>query len=183
MTEKLEKDNRWTFDRLWQEYKSRKPYSKSLSIDDSRYNKYIQPLFGYKTIREISQFEIDKLRINLLKKKKPQTVKHVLAQIVRISNFAGKKNLCEDISFHIEMPRVNNIKTEDLSPTQLQTLLDAIELEKDNPAADMMKIALFRVCAGVKFLNSNGKMLIFKEVLFISETQLIMKGQKVEKTR
>jgi integrase len=43
----------------------------------------------------------------------------------------------------IEMPRVNNLKTEDLTPEQLTRLLTAIA---DNPhahAGDMMKLALF----------------------------------------
>ena len=136
-------ENRWTFNRLWNEYKERKPLSKSLKIDDNRYQTHIKPHFGEKEPHEISQFEIDKLRVTLLKTKKPQTVKHILAQIRRISNFAEKKNLCNGIQFYIEMPTVNNKKTEDLSTAQLQSLLEAIEQEHDNPASPMMKLALF----------------------------------------
>lgn len=138
-----EKLNHWTFNRLWEEYKSRKPFNKSLSVDDNRFKNHINPYFGEKTPSEISQFEVDKLRIKLLRTKKPQTVKHVLAQIRRISNFAFKKNLCEGIIFEIEMPKVNNKKTEDLSPVQLKNLLESIEQEPDIQIANIMKLALF----------------------------------------
>jgi len=141
--QRQELKNRWTFNRLWDEYKARKPSSKSLAADDYRYKKHIQPLFGEKEPQEISHFEIDKLRIDLLKTKKPQTVKHVLTLIRRISNFAVNKGLCDGISFKYELPTVNNKKTEDLSPSQLKSLIDAIALNQDNPAANMMELVLY----------------------------------------
>jgi len=41
-------------------------------------------------------------------------------------HYGVKRNLCADISFHIDKPQVNNIKIEDLTPEELEKLLDAI---------------------------------------------------------
>lgn len=86
---------------------------------------------------------MDRLRIKLLKKRSPQTVKHVLNLLTWIVNFGLKKNLCEGLSFHIQKPTVNNQKTEDLSPEQLSSLLEAIEKDTHPQAGAMMKMALF----------------------------------------
>ena len=142
---KENEQNRWTINRLWDEYKSRRPLNKSLSVDDSRFRNYLQEDIGKKTTLELSQFEVDRLRINLLmsQKKKPQTVKHVLALLKRITNFGVSKQLCDNIKFKIEMPIVNNNKTEDLSSIQLQDLLRAIDQETDIQVANIMKMALY----------------------------------------
>ena len=41
------------------------------------------------------------------------------------------------------MPRVNNLKTEDLTPEQVERLLEAIESDHDIQVANLMKTALF----------------------------------------
>jgi len=79
----------------------------------------------------------------LLKSKAPGTVKNVLELLRRIINFGVKKKLCPGIDFTIEMPRVDNEKTEDLNPEQLTSLLKAIEKDTNIQAANMMKMALF----------------------------------------
>ena len=85
----------------------------------------------------------DRLRVKLLKKLSPQTVKHILNLLTWIINFGVNKNLCEGISFKIKKPPVNNEKTEDLTPGQLNKLLEAIEGSTNLQAANMMKIALY----------------------------------------
>jgi len=121
--------SRWTFDRLWQEYQVRNPALKGFVTDSNRYQKHIQTLFGGKEPNSLSTFDIDRLRIKLLKDHSPGTVKNVMELLQRLVNFGVKKQLCEGTKFVIEMPKVNNIKTEDLSPEQLTRLLE--EIEKD----------------------------------------------------
>lgn len=87
--------------------------------------------------------DVDRLRIKLLKTKTDNTVRNVLELLRRIINFGTKKNLCAGLSFTIEMPKVNNIKTEDLTPEQLLNLLEAIENDTNIQAANLMKFALF----------------------------------------
>ncbi|MCG2750370.1 MAG: site-specific integrase [Desulfobacteraceae bacterium] len=89
------------------------------------------------------QFDIDRLRIQLLKKKAPQTVKHILTLLKRINNFGVKKGLCEGMPFSIEIPKINNTSTEDLTPDQLQKLLKAIDNAEDINGANIMRMALF----------------------------------------
>jgi integrase len=100
---------------------------------------------------------VDRLRIGLLKKRKrtaskakkrptvlkPATVRNVLELVRRIVNFGVRKRLCEEIPFRIELPRVNNLKTEDLSPVQLSNLLQVIEKDENVQARSLMKMALF----------------------------------------
>jgi integrase len=141
-TEKAEAD-RWTINRLWQEYKERKPGLKGLVTDENRYQNHIKPLLGDREPSSVTPFDVDRLRLNLLKTRKPGTVKNVLELLRRLVNFAAKKHLCPVPSFIIEMPRVNNLKTEDLSPDQLTALLEAIEQDQNIMAANFMKMALY----------------------------------------
>jgi integrase len=134
---------RWTVDRLWQEYCDRKQDIKGLRVDRGRYGKYLKPGLGNKEPRNIAQLDVDRLRINLSKTLKPQTVKHVLAQLNRIVNFGVKKGLCPGLSFKIELPRVDNKKTEDLTTEQFTALLEAIEQDSNLMAANFMRMALF----------------------------------------
>ncbi len=136
-------ENKWAITRLWEEYKRSKPDLRGMSNDRNRFKNYIQPHFGDKEPKEIQPSQVDKLRVDMLKTKKPQTVKHVLSLLRRICNFGAKKQLCEELTFKIEMPRVDNEKTEDLNPEQLNRLLEAIENEPNRHIANLMKLALF----------------------------------------
>jgi integrase len=114
-----------------------------LKVDRGRYEKYLKPGLEGKEPREIAHLDLDRLRIGLAKTRKPQTVKHVMALLNRIINFGAKKGLCPGMSFKIELPKVNNKKTEDLNPEQLQALLEVIEQDANQQAANFMKMALF----------------------------------------
>ena len=87
--------------------------------------------------------DVHRLRISLAKTLAPQTVKHVLRLLARIINFGVNKGLCPGLSFKVEMPKVNNLKTEDLTPEQALNLLEAIDQEYDIQAANFLKMALF----------------------------------------
>ena len=54
-----------------------------------------------------------------------------------------KRGLCAGISFVVEMPRVNNIKTEDLTPEELSRLIKVLDEEQDIQASNMLRIALY----------------------------------------
>lgn len=141
--ENIRQQNIWIIDRLWSEYKYRKSNLRSLQRDELRYKKHILPNFGHKEPFELSQFEIDKFKINFLKIRKPQTVKLALSLLLRIINFGVKKQLCEGLKFKIEMPRVDNIKTEDLTPEQLYRLFTVLNEDPNIHVANLMKLALF----------------------------------------
>ena len=136
-----EKD-KWTIDRLRKEYKAQKGNYPALLTDEGNY-KHIKPKFGDKEPKNIILLDIDRLKIGLLKKLQPQTVKHVLQLLKRIINFGVNKGLCKGIDFKIEMPKVHNLKTEGLTREQLKRLLKAIDKDEDTQVANLMRMALF----------------------------------------
>jgi integrase len=141
--EKQAEAQRWTFDRLWEEYKAHRPGLKGMVTDENRYVNHIRPAFGAKEPQELLPLDVDRLRLKLLKTRQPGTVKNVLELLRRLVNFAAKKQLCPKASFTIEMPRANNLKTEDLGPDQLARLLEAITQDTNFQAANFMKMVLF----------------------------------------
>jgi integrase len=139
---KKAKTDKWTINRLWEEYKTQHTL-KGLVQDENRYKNYIKGNFGSKEPHNLIPLDVDRLRINLLKKKSPQTVKHILTLLRRIINFGVNKHLCQGLNFRIEMPSVDNEKTEDLTPEQLEKLIQAIDIDTHRDAANLMKLCLF----------------------------------------
>ncbi|MEA3437574.1 MAG: integrase, partial [Thermodesulfobacteriota bacterium] len=135
--------NKWTIFRLWEAYKENRPNLKGIVTDQNRFDNYIGPAFGNKEPSELISLDVDRLRIKLLKKRSPGTVKNILELLRRIINFGIKKGLCAGPGFRIELPRVNSEKTEDLTPGQLQNLLKAIDADSNTYAGNMMKMALY----------------------------------------
>jgi len=134
---------KWTINRLWLAYKENKPNLKGIITDENRFENYIKPHFGSKEPKDIIPLDVDRLRLKLLKSKAAGTVRNVLELLRRIVNFGTKKNLCQGLGFTIEMPRVDNIRTEDLTPEQLTSLLEAIKQDDNIQVANLMKMALF----------------------------------------
>jgi integrase len=134
---------KWTVGRLWQEYTHDKPATQSWRQDGYRFENYLKATFAAKEPKQISQIEVHRLRINLLKTLAAQTVKHILVLLQRIILFGVKRGLCQGLNFKIEFPKLNNLKTEDLSLEQLSDLLTAINADHDIQAGNFMKMALF----------------------------------------
>jgi integrase len=134
---------KWTIDRLFEEYIKGRPDNKARATDEGRYNNYLKKQFGNREPKDILPLDVDRLRIRLLKKRSPQTVKHILNLLTWIINFGVKKNLSTGLSFHVQKPTVHNVKTEDLTAEQLKSLLKVIEGADNIQAASLMKMALF----------------------------------------
>lgn len=142
---KKAENDRWTIAKLWDVYKKAKPNLKGWKKGtyDSLYNKHIAPNFANKEPIDILPLDVKRIENRLLKTHSPQLTKHVLKQIRTLCNFGRKNNLCPGLSFTIEMPLVDNIKTEDLSQEQIDRLLKAIDSDDHPQAGAMMKVALF----------------------------------------
>ena len=141
--DKQQELDKWTISKLWDQYKSSKPDLKGIITDQNRFDLYIFPNFGSREPSELVALDIHRLRVKLLKKKSPGTVKNVLELLRRIINFGTKNNLCTGINFTIEMPKTDNETTEDLTADQLSSLLKSIETAENNIAANMMLTALY----------------------------------------
>lgn len=134
--------NKWTIDRLWDNYRRQRGDYATLRTDKSNY-KHLKRKFGNKEPKEIIQRDVDWLKFSLSRRRKPQTVKHVLQLLKRIINFGVNKGLCQGLNFKIEMPKVNNLKTEDLTKGQLRRLFEAIDKDEDIQVANILRMALF----------------------------------------
>jgi integrase len=133
----------WTFDRLWETYKAHRPRLKGLVVDENRYKNHLKLPFGEREPRSLTPLEVDRLRLELLDTRRPGTVSNVLELLRRLVNFAAKKRLCETPDFTIEMPKVNNVKTEDLTAQELARLLKVLDEAPNLQVAHLMKMALY----------------------------------------
>lgn len=134
---------KWTIQKLWDEYAANRQGSKSLKTDEGRYNNYLKDVFGSKEPHEIAPLDVDRLRLKLSKKLSPQTVKHILNLFTWTVNYGVKKGLCKPLPFHVTKPTVDNQKTEDLTPDQLKSLMEALNKSENQQVANLMKLALF----------------------------------------
>ncbi len=135
--------DKWTIQKLWDQYIEGKPGLKGVVTDKNRYEIHIKPVFAKKEPKEILPLDVDRLRLKLLKKKSPATVRNVLELLRRIVNYGVNKNLCEGLSFTIEMPKVDNTKTEDLPPDRLKALVDVLQKHENRQVANLMLLALY----------------------------------------
>ncbi|MHB0929427.1 MAG: tyrosine-type recombinase/integrase [Candidatus Nanopelagicales bacterium] len=136
--EKAAEAGRWTLSRLFEEYEEQHP-GKKLANEKSRFKNYLAPTFGDKEPAEIAPLDVDRLRVNLLKKRKPATVFAILELFRRLVNFGTDRRLCSGLPFKVTMPEVNNLKTEDLNAAQMARLLKVLageRLDDDPPDAD-----------------------------------------------
>ena len=127
-------------------------------------------MLGDKKLEDLAPLDLDRLRIRLLKEKAPQTVKHVMGLINRISHFAKNKRLCKGIDFRITMPRVDNLKTEFLTEEQLKKLLSVIEKDKHPYAGSIILTALYTGMRKGEIAKLEWKDIDFERDLFTSGT-------------
>lgn len=140
--EKTEKAGKWTIKKLWESYKENNRI-KGIITDQNRFELHIEPVMGNKEPHELAPLDIDRLRLKMTKKRKPATVKNILELLRRIINYGVKKRLISPLSFKIQLPEVDNLKTEDLSIEQIQALLKAINEDLHPLAGPLMKMVLF----------------------------------------
>ena len=141
--EKKAQESRWTIARLWESYKASKPNLKGIVTDENRFQNYVKPAFGDMLPSEIDPLSVDRLRVKLMKSLSTGTVKNVLELLRRVCNFGVRKNLTEGLSFTIEMPNLNNLKTEDLTAGELEALLKAMDEDDNIQAGTIMKMVLY----------------------------------------
>jgi len=142
----------WTIESLWKEYKLNRSELKGIVQDECRFNLYISPHVGKIYPSELVPKDLDPIN-KLLKSKSPATARNTLELLRRIINYGVDEQSCTAPNFKIKMPKVNNLKTEDLSGEQLEKLLrilrSGIITEKDGSqtildidARDAMLLAL-----------------------------------------
>ena len=135
---------RWTFSKIFEKYLRLRPDLKGRENEIYRFKNYLEMDFGDKTTQEVSQGDVERIRHNLQNRGlKPATVRHVLELLRRLANFAAKKNYCRGLSFKIDMPMVENQKTEDLTQDQIQKLLRVLDEEPEFQVSNLVRMALY----------------------------------------
>jgi integrase len=116
---------------------------KGLKQDLSRWDLHLAHL-EEKSPRELSQLEIERIKRNMQEKElAPATIDHALRLLRRIINHGVEHKLCPRLSFKIQFPKVNNTKTEFLTPEQAANLLDTLSKWPRQDVARMVEIAMF----------------------------------------
>lgn len=141
--------NRPTIGHLWEQYKAQKVDFKSRRQEDYTFGKHLAPRFASMEPSQIAPLDVDRVRITMHKAgAKPQTIKNVLALLKRVVLFGVRRGMCAGLSFAIELPKVDNLKTEFLTPEQLQRLFAALDEEPNIQGANIVRMALF---TGMRF--------------------------------
>ena len=140
----LKTGRHWTFSKIFEKYLRLRPDLKGRENDIYRFKNYLEMVFADIAPEDVSHGDVERFRHNLQNKGlKPATVGHVLELLRRLANFSVKKNYCRGLSFKLEMPKVENQKTEDLSQHQLEKLLQVLEEEPDLQVSNLVRMALY----------------------------------------
>ena len=142
------KAGRWTFSRLLEAYlESRGEYPRRVT-DAGNFRKHLLKAIGDKTPAELSPFEVDRIRLTMLKKYQPGTVVAVLGILVRLSSFGVKRRLCEGIKFPVELPKGGTVKTESMTDQQMSAYLKAAATCENNVIGAFLT---FELLTGMRF--------------------------------
>ena len=115
-----------------------------LNTDESRYKKYIKESIGEYEPHEIQSRDIAVIDNKLKELGRADATRWGVLEIVRrIVNYGVGQNLCRPLIFKMDMPKINNIKTEDLTREELKRLLQAISDDGNPVAGPMMLCALY----------------------------------------
>lgn len=133
-----------TIERLWETYRAANAEKSSMRTD--RYDIGHLKDFFTRLAPDMTTSDLAKLRKRLeAEGKAPKTVSNILGLLRRIINHGIKHGLTPPIDpakLRFEMPKVDNIKTEHLTPSQVQKLLTVLDEEVDQNLASLMRLAL-----------------------------------------
>ncbi|MHB1325899.1 MAG: tyrosine-type recombinase/integrase [Thermoleophilia bacterium] len=141
-------DDQWNVARLWDEYQTANPALKGMSVYRAIFNAHLSRSFGGMQPAEISPFDLDRLKLDEMKGRSPKSIANALELLRRIINFGVRRGLCPGPRFTIQLPRVNNEKTEDLTGQELGRLVCVLDRHLEARSsrmagAAMMKLVLY----------------------------------------
>jgi integrase len=146
----------WTFSKIFSEYLRLRNKLKGRANDIYRFKNYLEKEFANIAPSCVTQDDIERFNHNLQNRElKPATIRHILELLRRLANFAAKNNLCSGLSFKIQMPKVENFKTEELTNAQLQKLMQVLEEESDIQVSNLVRLALYTGMRRGELFNLN----------------------------
>jgi integrase len=139
-----------TFGEVWNRYDEWLETSKSRPQDDRYYyRKHLEPRFAAKPLSKISPFELEKMKMELLKQElAPATVKHNLVLVRQIFNKAIAWGMWngENPVRKVNLPKLNNRRERFLSVEQAQLLLE----ELGNVSDQLHDMAILSLQTGMR---------------------------------
>jgi integrase len=142
---------------LWAKYLPwAKEHKKSWRDDELYYGKHIEPRFANKTLDSITAFDIEKMKAELKKATNkngkpyaPQTIKHQVVILRRLFNLARKWGMYqgENPVSSVQIPRVNNEKTEFLTNEEAERLFKTLE---EWPCRGSVALIMFALLTGLR---------------------------------
>lgn len=129
---KAEISNKWTVERLYNSYRDTLAEGLSRKTDDSDFKRL--EMFHKKEFQDLTTSDIIAFKKTFEKKLSAKTIKNTLVLLNRIKNFGWKSGLIDMPSTRrlmIEMPKVDNERTEHLTEQQTKKLLQILEEEKE----------------------------------------------------
>jgi len=166
----------WTFSKIFSEYLRLRNKLKGRANDIYRFKNYLEKEFANITPSCVTQDDIRRFKHNLQNRElKPATIRHVLELLRRLANFAAKNNLCSGLSFKIQMPKVENYKTEELTNAQLQKLMQVLEEESDIQVSNLVRLALYTGMRRGELFNLN-----WVDIDFYNKTITVKSDKKGE---
>lgn len=146
-----------TLGQIWAKYLPwAKEHKKSWDNDLGYYRKHLEPRFSNKRLDEISPLDIERLKKELREEVSsrgtlyaPATIKHQLVLMRRLFNLAQKWGLYNGRNpiRSVEMPKIDNQKTEFLSDEELSRLLETLE---SWPCRDSAAFIKFKLLTGLR---------------------------------
>jgi len=140
---------------------------KGRKTDLNRWEKHLAYL-NRKTIAEITELDIAQIKKSM-RRHKPATISNTLELLRRIINYGVKCNLCPPLSFSIQMPRVDNVKTEYLTDEQAQRLIEVLNGWSRQDVSRMVKLAMFSGLRRGEIFKLKRKNIDFSHNLLILE--------------
>lgn len=131
-----------TITRLWEIYQEAKGQYTRLATDRCNFRHFAA--FAERMPETLRTHEVNAVTKAMKEDgKAPQTIKNTLELLRRLINFGVKQELCvRPTRLHFEMPLVDNIKTECLTPEQAKALLLALDAENNQNLAALVRLAL-----------------------------------------
>lgn len=156
------------FKDIWIKYQAWAETNKRARDDISRYNNHIRGRFGDKRMNEISAFDLERFKSELLKEGlAPATVKHCLVLIRQIYNKATTWGLYQGGNpvRGVKMPVVQNQRQRFLSHEEAATLLKELFAMQTPALHDMALLSLHTGLRAGEIFNLRGYDLDFQNAL------------------
>lgn len=115
---------------------------KGYVTDKNRYDLHLEPVVGRLPVSKITMLTIAQIKKNLAGKA-PATIFNVLELLRRIINYGHRHKMNPKLDFVIDMPRRDNDLVEYLNEEQLLNYFIVLDNWKYQPAARMLKLAMF----------------------------------------